>query len=236
MKWTELFERSYVPYSGVPVACVIEAENGTFYPAVRVENISFPLTISALQAACCICLAEGAKPAKVYLHPQHLPEQLSYWLEEFGMDPIYTEECPLSDDHNYAETGTEISDLDVLLDKAVTPHSDFPVACLIKDENGRVYSGVNVEVGEWTKGLCAERVALCKAVFDGAALREARMIIRTRKGEVSSPCGACRQVLGEHCRNGVLRLDHADGTHSRHQTVDLIPFHFKSKALSKDLE
>lgn len=236
MNWTELLSRSYVPYSGVPAACVIEASNGSLFPAVRVENISFPLTISAVQAACCICLSEGCRPQKIYLHPQHIPEQLCYWVEEFELEPVYTENCPLQDRFSYSKAALEVSDLRKLLGKAVTPLSDFPVACLIEDQNGKVFTGVNVEVGEWTKGLCAERVALSKAVFQRSDLSTAQVSIKTQKGEVSSPCGACRQVLAEHCRSGQILLHHADGTHSRHQTVDLIPFQFKSNALSKDLE
>ena len=63
-----------------------------------------------------------------------------------------------------------------------------------------------------------ERVAICKAIAKGITTKPCRF---TLKGEFSSPCGACRQVLFEHVPLGKTELYHADGTYSEHFNVDL---------------
>jgi cytidine deaminase len=62
LNWTDFLSRSYAPYSGRPAACVVKGESGRFYGGVRIENISFPLTINEVQAAVCFCLSEKDHP------------------------------------------------------------------------------------------------------------------------------------------------------------------------------
>ena len=114
-------------------------------------------------------------------------------------------------------------------------YSEFKVGAALESSDGRIFTGTNVESSSFGLSICAERCALCKALSEGTT-DFVRMAIATDSATPTAPCGACRQVLAEHCRSGQILLHHADGTHSRHQTVDLIPFQFKSNALSKDLE
>lgn len=97
---------------------------------------------------------------------------------------------------------------------------------------GGYYEGVNVEVSDWSMGLCAERIAIAKAKADGHSKFES-MDVHTLKGEFSSPCGACRQVVTEMMPYHELRLFHADGSLSEHLSADLLPFSFKSSSLKK---
>jgi homotetrameric cytidine deaminase len=226
-------EHSYVPYSHAPRTCVIESKSGKFYSGVRIENISYPLTIPAVQAACAICLSEGNIPSKLYLN-DHDYEQLDFWQKEFDLELIYGAELPTDNAEDLFKTDPQIDasvKLKGLLQRAVVPNSDFPVSALLFTQNG-YFEGVNIEVSDWTRGLCAERVALAKAITAGITEFE-RLEIHTRKGQVSSPCGACRQVITEFMPINKLILHHADHTTSEHFMNDLLPFNFTSDSLRK---
>jgi homotetrameric cytidine deaminase len=234
MSWKSLKAHSYVPYSEDQQACIIESESGRFYAGVRIENISFPLTISAIQSACCICLSEGERPAKLYKESSDI-QQLKFWVEEFNLEVIQTKKPPvdrLAKLRKSAETNLDPHQkLKELLPHAVIPNSNFPVAALLFVEDG-YFEGVNVEVSDWSMGLCAERVAISKAVANGYTEFKS-MEIHTEKGEISSPCGACRQVMSELLPYHKIKLHHVDGTLSEHLSIDLLPFSFTSRALRK---
>ena len=68
MTWKDLLEKAYVPYSKIPNACIIQGHKGDYFSGVRIENVSFPLTITAFQAACCICLAYRQRPITIFLY------------------------------------------------------------------------------------------------------------------------------------------------------------------------
>ena len=232
MNWSELHNNAYVPYSKHPRVCVVKGSNGGFYPGVRIENVSFPLTISAIQAACCICLSEGEKPESIYLQDENY-SQLDFWKAEFNLTVSPASELSDFNFDGYEKNNLsdELPHLKDLLNKAVAIHSDFPVSALLYTDSF-YFEGVNVEVSDWSMGLCAERVALAKAITSGVtAFTE--LAVHTRFGDVSSPCGACRQVIFEHLPLNKIRLHHADGTSSQHFSVDLLPFSFTSKSLKK---
>lgn len=235
MNWKELEERAYVPYSQHPKACIIRGESGRFYPGVRIENVSFPITIPAIQAACCICLADGDLPSALIIKENQNFEQLHFWVKEFNLTITVLEDInavELTDSRIEIKPADDIkNELILLLKRAITPYSDFPVSALIFCKDG-VISGTNVEVSDWTKGLCAERVAIAKVISYGYTLMES-MSLHTLKGEFSSPCGACRQVIHEHMPDNQIDFHHADGTLSTHYTGDLLPFSFSSTSLTK---
>ncbi len=79
-------------------------------------------------------------------------------------------------------------------------------------------------------GLCAERVALSKALASGN-IDFSAISVHTLKGEFSSPCGACRQVLKEHLPLSKAKLFHANDTYSEHFINDFLPYNFSSKSL-----
>lgn len=232
MSWDDLLNNAYTPYSGNPRACIVEGRSGTCYQGVRIENISFPLTISAVQAACSICLSYGDVPKVIYLS-DNIKSQDRFWIHEFDCEVIemkYPSNCSFV---GYVipssfEKGSELKNL---LSKAVTPNSNFPVSALLFSEEG-VITGVNIEVSVWSMGLCAERIALSKAIAMGVKSFK-NIAVHTLKGEFSSPCGACRQVLFEHLPLSKAELHHADGTYSEHFFQDLLPFSFTSIDLRK---
>jgi homotetrameric cytidine deaminase len=225
---------SYVPYSHKPRTCVVESNSGKFYAGVRIENISYPLTIPAVHAAFTICLSEGETPSKLFIN-EYKYEQLDFWKNEFELDVVFDQDLPLNKAENLLKTDSGEIDiskkLKQLLQKAVVPNSDFPVSAILFTDIG-YFEGVNVEVNEWSKGLCAERVALAKAITAGYTEFE-RLEIHTKKGQVSSPCGSCRQVITEFMPTKKIILHHADSTVSEHFMNDLLPFNFTSDSLRK---
>ncbi|MFV1884301.1 MAG: hypothetical protein ACMZ7B_07435 [Balneola sp.] len=232
MNWTELNKRAYTPYSKNPQACLVQGSEGGFYPGVRIENVSFPLTISAIQAACCICLSEGETPATIYIEDENY-SQIEFWKSEFELSVKAVSELIDFDFTSFGKSPlpAELPRLKKLLKRAVTTHSDFPVSALLYTK-ASYFEGVNIEVSDWSMGLCAERVALAKAIVSGVTTFT-ELAVHTKFGDVSSPCGACRQVIFEHLPLNKIRLHHADGTLSEHFSVDLLPFSFTSKSLKK---
>ncbi|MHC5010203.1 MAG: cytidine deaminase [Planctomycetota bacterium] len=79
---------------------------------------------------------------------------------------------------------------------AYAPYSGFPVGAAVQTEDGRVFTGANVENASYPLAICAERVAIQNAVSQGE--RKITMIAVAGRGEgPCTPCGACRQVIAE---------------------------------------
>lgn len=83
-----------------------------------------------------------------------------------------------------------------MLPFAYAPYSGFQVGAALEAEDGRVFTGCNVENAAYGSSICAERGALLKAVSEGARSYRRIAIIGSGK-ELCQPCGACRQMLSE---------------------------------------
>ena len=128
-------------------------------------------------------------------------------------------------------------DYQLLLERATeerentyAPYSHFTVGACLLAQNGRLYTGCNVENASSGACICAERTALVKAVSEGVHAFSAIAIVGGESGEAGDfcpPCGICRQVLAEFCDGDfpiVLRRGE--------ETVviplrDLLPYAFK---------
>ncbi len=77
---------------------------------------------------------------------------------------------------------------------AYAPYSHYRVGAALLTSSGKIYDGVNVENAAYPDSICAERVAIFKAVSEGEKSFEA-LVVSTSNG--GSPCGSCRQVLAE---------------------------------------
>jgi len=102
---------------------------------------------------------------------------------------------------------------------AYAPYSQYPVGAALFTASGRIYEGVNVENAAFPMTICAERVAIFKAVSEGE--REFRAIaVVTKNG--GSPCGACRQVLAEFGLETVVIIADEEGRLVRETTVAVL--------------
>jgi len=236
MSIDSLTDRSYVPYSEKPAACAIGSESGMLYPGVRIENISFPLTIPAVQSALFSCLVEADRPETLYIDSEK-DVNTDFWKKAFGLRVAEPAEASSEHLHSPFLVGHADDEIPGLLkqwlERAVVPNSGFPVSAVLETEEGLV-CGANVEPqgAAWEMGLCAERVALARAIAGGASGFRA-MHIHTRRGEYSSPCGACRQVILEQMPRKPVFIHHPDGSISRHFSNDLLPYSFKSDYLKR---
>ena len=91
---------------------------------------------------------------------------------------------------------------------AYIPYSNYPVGAALLAANGTIYQGCNIENASYPAGICAERVALVKAVSEGIREFETIAVI-TRDG--GSPCGICRQMLSEFAPQLRVIMARADG-------------------------
>jgi len=90
-------------------------------------------------------------------------------------------------------------------ENAHAPFSHFKVGAALEDVAGNVFTGCNIENATYGLTLCAERVAVFKAVSEGAR-KFARIAIAAATEDLTPPCGACRQILWEFCGDIELTL------------------------------
>ena len=111
---------------------------------------------------------------------------------------------------------------------AYAPYSRFKVGAALLAEDGRVFTGCNVENASYGLTNCAERTAVFKAVSEGAR-RFTALAIAGGEGEAAMPCGACRQVLAEFCPPEMpVRCVTLDGKSVRDFTLgELLPGVFR---------
>jgi cytidine deaminase len=112
--------------------------------------------------------------------------------------------------------------------RAYAPYSGFPVGAAILTGDGAVFAGCNVENSSYGLTICAERVALFKAVSEGAVNPEAVALV-TDTPEPVMPCGACRQVLAEFNRDMTIVAGTVQGKSVSRRLSDLLPDAFELK-------
>lgn len=109
--------------------------------------------------------------------------------------------------------------------KAYAPYSKYQVGAALRTVSGRIYTGVNIENAAYPTGICAERVAVFKAVSDGETKFEVIAVTTSNGG---TPCGSCRQVLSEFGLNTVVLIADARGRLIKETTVaELLPGAFR---------
>lgn len=114
--------------------------------------------------------------------------------------------------------------------RAHAPYSKFLVGAAIEDEAGRVFTGCNVENATYGLTICAERVAVFKAVSESAG-KLVRIAIVTDSERLTPPCGACRQILWEFCGDVPVVLANLQGLTITYQLGGLFPHAFDASFL-----
>jgi cytidine deaminase len=108
---------------------------------------------------------------------------------------------------------------------AIAPYSHFKVGVALLAKSGKVYTGCNIETGSLSLGICAERVALFKALSEGERTFST-IAITSSSSDYCPPCGACRQVLLEFSPAIEIILINAQGSIIKKHLSELLPFPF----------
>ncbi len=109
-------------------------------------------------------------------------------------------------------------------DQAYAPYSNYAVGAALLTESGKIYDGANVENAVYPLTICAERVAVFKAVSEG---EKAFRVIAVATANGGTPCGSCRQVLAEFGLKTLVLVVNAQGELCHELTVaDLLPHAF----------
>jgi len=114
--------------------------------------------------------------------------------------------------------------------KAYTPYSKFKVGAAVLSADGKIFTGCNIENASFGMSVCAERVAIFKAISEGSTEFEAIAVIGDTD-KPCSPCGACRQVISEFSENILLIMANLKGDVKIKKIRELLPEAFGKKDL-----
>ena len=129
-------------------------------------------------------------------------------------------------------TDRELVDLALEARKhAYAPYSHFAVGAALLCQNGRVFTGCNVENSAYGSTICAERTALVKAVSEGCTAGWTTIAIAGSGSDFCWPCGACRQMLYEFAPNLRVLAARSDGTFESALLSQLLPHGFGPESL-----
>jgi cytidine deaminase len=110
-------------------------------------------------------------------------------------------------------------------ENAYAPFSHFQVGAAVRTRSGRMIGGCNVENASYGLTVCAERVAIFKAISEGEREFDAIAVV-TDADRLTPPCGACRQIIWEMCGNVEVVLANLKGQVEVHRMKDLLPLPF----------
>ena len=113
---------------------------------------------------------------------------------------------------------------------ALPKYSNFYVGAALLTEDGKIYTGCNVESSSYSLTMCAERTAIFKAISEGERNFKAIAVAHDHDDFIS-PCGACRQVISDLCGDIDIILLKENGKTKVIKTSELLPLAFGDKYL-----
>jgi cytidine deaminase len=116
-------------------------------------------------------------------------------------------------------------------DNAYAPFSRFKVGAALLTSGGNLYTGCNIENATYGLTVCAERVALWKALSEGERAFT-RIAVASDGDPPAAPCGACRQLLWEFCGDVEIILGNPSGVKELQRLSELVPRPFDQRSLS----
>lgn len=118
-------------------------------------------------------------------------------------------------------------------EKAYVPYSGFKVGAALLTKEGKLYLGCNIENASYSPTNCAERTAFFKAVSEGEREFDKIAIVGGKDGNFAdycTPCGVCRQVMSEFCKEDFTIILGKEGDEYKALTLDeLLPYSFSLK-------
>jgi cytidine deaminase len=115
-------------------------------------------------------------------------------------------------------------------ENAHAPYSNFRVGAALRAQSGRIYTGCNIENASYGLTVCAERVAIFKALSEGERGFEAIAVVADTD-KLTPPCGACRQIIWEFCGDVEVILANLKGKVETERAAKLLPRAFDSSFL-----
>ena len=113
---------------------------------------------------------------------------------------------------------------------ALPTYSKFHVGAALLTEEGKIYSGCNIESSSYSLTICAERTAIFKAISEGERKFKA-IAVAGDTDDFISPCGACRQVISDLCGDIDVILVNGKGEYKINKTSELLPYAFSDDDL-----
>jgi len=117
-------------------------------------------------------------------------------------------------------------------ERAVAPFSHFRVGAAVETEDGKIYTGCNIESASYGLTVCAERVAIWKALSEGERHFK-RLAVVTDTDQLTPPCGTCRQIIWEFCRDATVIFANLRGDAESFQMSELLPRAFDVRFLKE---
>lgn len=115
-------------------------------------------------------------------------------------------------------------------ERAFAPYSSFRVGSAVRSSDGRIFTGCNVESASFGLTVCAERVAIWKAVSEGERDLGSIAVV-TDATELTPPCGVCRQIIWEFCRDVPVIIADISGNAEVVMMRNLLPRAFDTRFL-----
>ena len=115
--------------------------------------------------------------------------------------------------------------------QSIAPFSNFLVGAAVKTDEGKVYTGCNIESASYGLTVCAERVAIWKALSEGER-QFIELAIVADTESLTPPCGTCRQIIWEFAKNATIVLGNLRGETQIVSIRDLLPRAFDARFLS----
>lgn len=115
--------------------------------------------------------------------------------------------------------------------RSVAPFSNFLVGAAVKTDDGKVFTGCNIESASYGLTVCGERVAIWKALSEGEKhFSELAIVADTET--LTPPCGTCRQIIWEFCRDATIILANLHGESQTVSIRELLPRAFDARFLA----
>jgi cytidine deaminase len=115
-------------------------------------------------------------------------------------------------------------------ERARAPYSRFKVGAALKTRSGEIVTGCNIENASYGLSMCAERVAVFKAVSEGLGDFDAIAVVAGAR-RLAPPCGPCRQILWEYCGDLLVHMSDLRGRTRTMRLRDLLPLPFDAANL-----
>jgi cytidine deaminase len=120
----------------------------------------------------------------------------------------------------------------VARERSVAPFSNFKVGAALKNKDGKVFTGCNIESASYGLTVCAERVAIWKALSEGERDFTDLVIVADTE-TLTPPCGTCRQIIWEFAKQATIVMANLRGQREEVHILDLLPRAFDARFLKE---